>query len=108
MLATVRMIADHDSLHGDQTIGCLFVIETFFIMLYFVCLRLQFSLNRKLREGRRVPLFSIRIAKFAERRADRCLVPLVYVLEKLKNRSKLCVEFLLNRRINCVLSVLLS
>ena len=61
---------DHDTLHGDQVVGCLFVTKTLFIMLCFVCLRLQFSLNRKLREGRRVLLFSIMIAKFAERKTD--------------------------------------
>ena len=70
LLAPVGVMADHDDLHGDQTVGCLFVIETFFIMLCFVCLRLQFSLNMQLREGRRVLLFSIEIAKFAERWTD--------------------------------------
>ena len=46
LLALVGVMADHESLRGDQAVGCLFVIETFFIMLCFVCLRLQFSLNR--------------------------------------------------------------
>ena len=64
LLAPVGVMANHDSLRGDQAVGCLFVTKTFFIMLCFVCFRLHFSLNRKLREGRRVLLFSIRIVKF--------------------------------------------
>ena len=107
-LALVRVMADHDSVHGDQTVGCLFVTETFFIMLCFVCLRLQFSLNKHLREGRRVLLFSIRIAKFTKRRTNRHLVMLVNVLGKLKKRFEGCVACFLNRRINCVLAVLLA
>ena len=108
MLTAIGIIADHDSLRGDQTAGCLFVIETFFIMLCFVCLRLQFILNRQLREGRGVLLFSIRVARFVERQTDQRLVFLVNVLGKLKKRYEMCVACFLNRRINCVLAVLLS
>ena len=108
LLAPVGVMVDHESLHGDQAVGCLFVIETFFIMLCFVCLRLQFSLNTQLREGRRVLLFSIRVARFAERRTDQRLVSLVNVLGKLKKRFELCVVCLFNRNINYVLAVLLA
>ena len=60
-------------------------------MLCFACLRLQFRLNRKLREARRVLLLSIRVVRFAEKWIDQRLVPLVNVLGKLKKRSELCV-----------------
>ena len=38
LLAVVGMMADHDSLHGDQAVGCLFLTKTFsscFVVVYF-------------------------------------------------------------------------
>ena len=37
-LAVVGMIVDHESLRGDQAVGCLFVTQTFsscFVVVYF-------------------------------------------------------------------------
>ena len=38
LLVVVGMMEDHDSLRGDQALGCLFVTETFsscFVLVYF-------------------------------------------------------------------------
>ena len=41
LLAPVGVIADHDSLRGDQAIVCLFVTGTFSSCFVFVCFKLQ-------------------------------------------------------------------
>ena len=70
-LAPIGVISHHDCLRGDQAWFVCFGQGHFHHALFSVCFqlqdhsgcrRLQFRLNRQLREGRRVLLFSIRIS----------------------------------------------